>query len=49
MNLKKELKLYLREARVQQEELYYYTGYHFEDVKTVEELEEVKRLIERKI
>jgi hypothetical protein len=45
MSIKKQLKLFLQDKQFNQEELYRITGYHFEDVKTVEDLEEVKRLI----
>lgn len=43
--MKKELKLFLREMGIKQEELYHLTGYHFEDVEAKEDLEEIKRLI----
>lgn len=46
MNIKKELKNLLRNFGINQSELYYLTGYHFNDVKTKEDFLEVKRLIE---
>ena len=43
--MKKQLKLLLREHGVKQEDLYRITGYHFDEVKTIEDLNEVERLI----
>lgn len=45
INLKKELKNYLREMGIQQEDLYHLTGYHFIDIETAEDLKECKRLL----
>lgn len=42
---KKDLKMFLREIGLPQDELYYKTGMRFEDVKTREDFEEVKRLL----
>lgn len=42
---KKDLKLFLRDIGVPQDELYYKTGFHFEDVKTREDFNEVRRLL----
>ena len=44
--VKKQLKDFLREYGVPQDELYNRTGYHFEDVKLYTDLVEVKRLID---
>lgn len=43
--MKKQLKLLLREYGVKQEDLYRITGYYFDEVKTIEDLKEVERLI----
>lgn len=40
-----DLKMFLREIGLDQKELYYKTGFHFEDVKTKEDFQEVRRLL----
>lgn len=47
-SIKKQLKLLLRDLKVAQDDLYYETGFHFDDVKTQEDLDEVKRLFKSK-
>ena len=44
-NLKLRLKLLLRDAQINQEELYNKTGYYFESVKTKEDFNEIVRLL----
>lgn len=45
INIKTQLKLLLQQIGVKQEDLYYLTGFRFSDVKTKEDLDEVKRLL----
>lgn len=45
MNVKNELKLLLRKIGLKQDELYYKTGYHFEDVTTINDYNEIVRLL----
>lgn len=44
MNLKTRLKMLLREIGESQNELYYKTGFHFEDVKTKEDFNDIVRI-----
>lgn len=44
-NVKKELKLLLREYKIPQDELYFRTGFYFSDVNDYIVLNEIKRLL----
>lgn len=46
-NIKRELKKILREYQAPQEELYFKTGYHFNDVNNYIILNEIKRLLNK--
>lgn len=46
-NKKSYLKALLRSVGIEQNELYYKTGYHFSDVKTIEDLLDIRNTLER--